>query len=103
MKMYIIVKDTVPASMVPVICSHASLSAYLKYKNDPEVEYWVHRSFKKVICKVNIIEFEILRGIDRSHIITESSLGGDEVALVLLPRPNSIWPDEVKKLKLYTV
>ena len=37
MKMYSLVKETVPVGVAPVAVAHASLAAYLKYQETPEV------------------------------------------------------------------
>jgi peptidyl-tRNA hydrolase len=101
MKMYIVVKEDVPAKFVPVICSHASLSAYLRYQNDELVQEWLKSSFKKVVCKVSNEEFEKCKSLERSEVITESALENKEVACVLLPRPE--FPKFIKFLKLYNI
>jgi hypothetical protein len=41
MKMYILIKDTVPLGIAVVAAAHASLAAYLKFKDSPEVEQWL--------------------------------------------------------------
>lgn len=97
--MYIVVRDDVPSNYVPVVCAHAALSAYHKNKEDAEVIEWMQNSFKKVVCKVSNEAFEQCKNLERSVIITESSLGNQEVACVLLPREN--FPKFVKFLPLY--
>lgn len=100
LKMYILVKDTVPSNYVPVVCAHASLSCYLKYEHTSDMEMWINFSFKKVVVKVNDSEFELAKEIEKSLVITESSLNNMEVAIVLSPRQN--FPEFVKRLPLYS-
>ena len=101
MKMYIVVKEDVPANYVPVVCAHASLSAYLRNVDDVNVQDWAKNSFKKAICKANESEFNNCKSLEGSVVITESSLNNKEVAVVLLPRPE--FPKFVKFLRLYKV
>lgn len=101
MKMYILIKDDVPLNKIPVICAHASLSAYIKFKDDADVIKWERESFKKMICHVNNAEFENAKHIMNNHIITESSLDGNEVAIVLLPRTE--FPKCVKYYRLLKI
>lgn len=88
MKMYILVLDWVPDHMVPVICAHASLSAYLNLKDQyvGEFEEWLGTSFQKVVCRVSQDEFELaMKKQDGYWIINESSLSR-VVALTFVPR-----------------
>ena len=57
MKMYILIKDDVPVGFAVVSAAHASLSAYLRFKDAPEVEEWLSGPFYKVICRVSEKEF----------------------------------------------
>jgi len=99
MKMYILIKDDVPQSMVPLITAHASLAGYLKFENDPETQQWVSGTFYKVICKVNEKEFEKAKSFDDYVLLTESALNNQEVALVFKPREE--WPKPFKFYRLY--
>ncbi len=58
MKMYILIKDTVPDEFAPVIAAHASLACYRQYEKDADLQTWVNDVFKKVVCRVNEKEFE---------------------------------------------
>ena len=57
MKMYILVKETVPLGFAVVAVAHASLAAYLKFKDTDNVKEWLSGPFYKVVCKVNEKEF----------------------------------------------
>ena len=100
-KMYILIKDNVPADFVPLICAHASLSAYLRNDNDEDMKDWVKNSFKKVVCKVDAFEFELHKCDVRTVVITESALENREVAIVFLPSKET--PMFLRFLKLYKV
>ncbi len=38
MKMYILVKDSIPEGFAILAASHASLATYLKYQEEPEIK-----------------------------------------------------------------
>jgi hypothetical protein len=86
MKMYILIKDTVPTEFVPVVCAHASLACYLKYQEDEDMKQWIGGTFFKVICSVSQKEFDIAKSVERNVILTESRLNNEEVALAFCPR-----------------
>ena len=112
-KMYILIKgpeDGVDTGHAVLAAAHASLSGYLtfvKYEDDVErktaVEDWVVHSFRKVVCKVTDAEFEQAKthgkpGVDY-RVMTESGLGGMEVAIVFRPRDD--FEPFFKSLRLY--
>lgn len=99
MKMYILVKEDLPIGFAMVSVAHASLAAYLKYKDRPEVNEWLSGPFKKTICKVNEKEFEKAKAFEDSVILTESALDGKEVAIAFCPREE--WPKPFKFYRLY--
>jgi hypothetical protein len=99
MKMYILIKQGVPANFVPVIAAHSSLACYLKFQNDPHCIKWVNGIFKKVVCEVSEDEFEVAKQYDRHMVITESALGGVEVALAFCPR--EYYPEIFKSFPLW--
>ena len=100
--MYIMIKKEVPLKFIPVICAHASLSAYLNNQEDPYIIEWLEKSFKKVVCEINEKEFNKIKNeVDRIQIITESGLDNQEVAIVVLPRPNNEFPNVIKFAKLW--
>lgn len=99
MKMYIAIPDWVPTGHAINSAAHASIACYVKFINDPNMQNWFNNYFKKVTCKVTDEEFQYLKTLDGSVVITESALGGQEVAVALAPRPE--WPERVSKLKLY--
>jgi peptidyl-tRNA hydrolase len=86
MKMYILIKDAVPARFAPVIAAHASLACYKKFEQDADMQNWVNSVFKKVVCKVNDKEFENAKKEARHLVLTESALDNQEVAIAFCPR-----------------
>jgi hypothetical protein len=45
--MYIIVLNTVPDKLVPVITAHASLACYKKFEDNENMIEWISGIFKK--------------------------------------------------------
>ena len=56
-KMYIAVREEVPAHMVPVLVAHAAINAHMQFRGSQEYEDWLVESFKKVVVKVSEKEF----------------------------------------------
>ena len=99
-KMYILVKDTTPAGLAINAAAHASLSTYLYYSKSEIMKAWLDNSFKKVVCKVNEVEFEQAKTFGvLFRVITESSLNNAEIALCFMPMTE--FPKFFKHLKLY--
>lgn len=99
MKMYILIKRSVPLGYAMVAAAHASLAAYLRFKDSPEVAAWLAGPFKKAVCKVDDAAFEAARAAGDFIVITESALDGAEVALAFKPREE--WPRGFKFFPLY--
>ena len=53
MKMYILIKESVPIGFALVAAAHASLAAYLRFREAPETSEWLSGPFYKTVCKVN--------------------------------------------------
>lgn len=91
LRMYIIVRDDLPPEHVALTCAHASLAAWFKWAAHEDMEFfpifleWKDTSFRKVICKATAEQFERAKlETENAHLVmTESSLGGRETALVL--------------------
>ena len=99
MKMYILVRESIAVEFALVAVAHASLAAYLRYQDTPEVATWLTGPFYKTICKVSDQEFEAAKLFQDYVIIAESALGGQEVALAFKPRIE--WPKAFKYYRLY--
>ncbi len=99
MKMYILVKEGIPEGFAILAAAHASLAGYLKFREEPEVKEWLSGSFYKVVCRVNIKEFEKAKEFKDCVVLTESALDNEEVAIAFKPREE--WPKPFKFYKLY--
>jgi len=98
-KMYILIKDTVPLGMAVLAAAHASLKCYREFETTPEMKEWISGIFYKVVCEVTEQEFE-RAGMEPDHtVVTESRFGGAEVALALRPRQE--WPEYFSFFRLY--
>jgi hypothetical protein len=98
-KMYILIKDSIEVGYALVAAAHASLAAYLKFRDAPEIEQWLSGPFYKVICRVSEEEFEKSRLVPDHVVVTESALDGAEVAVAFKPRQE--WPKWFRFLRLY--
>jgi len=99
MKMYILIRDDVPNGFAVLAAAHASLAAYLRFKDTPEVEQWLAGPFYKAVCSVNNKEFERAKTVEDHVVITESALDGREVALAFRPREE--WPKPFRFYRLF--
>lgn len=99
MKMYILVKESLPVGFAILAAAHASLAAYLKFKDTLEVAEWLGGPFRKVICRVSDDEFEAAKKCEDNVILRESALDQQEVAIAFRPREE--WPKSFKFLRLY--
>ncbi|MCR9144963.1 MAG: hypothetical protein NXI24_22185 [bacterium] len=99
MKMYILIKESVPGGFAILAAAHASLAAYLKFKESAEIEEWLSGPFYKVVCKVNDKEFEKAKSFDDCVVLTESALDNQEVAIAFKPRAE--WPKPFGFYRLY--
>ncbi|MEO1654208.1 MAG: hypothetical protein AAFU64_11720 [Bacteroidota bacterium] len=97
--MYILIRESIPPGFAMLAAAHASLAAYRKYAQDPQVQEWVAGPFYKVICKVNDSEFEKAKSFDDYVLLTESALAHQEVALAFKPREE--WPKAFRFYRLY--
>lgn len=98
-KMYIVVRRTVPDQFVPVICAHASLICFLKYKDDVRMIEWLANSFKKCVVSVDVEQWNEVVQCKDYCVVRESALGDGIVALVFAPRDD--FEPVLKKLSLW--
>lgn len=99
MKMYILIRESLPLGNAIVAAAHASLAAYLKFRDAPEVAEWLDGPFRKVVCRVTDQEFERAKTFTDYVVLTESALGGAEVAMAFKPRAE--WDKAFQFFKLY--
>jgi peptidyl-tRNA hydrolase len=99
MKMYILIKDDVPPGFAVLAAAHASLAAFLKFQDSPEVAEWLSGPFFKAVCRVSEGEFEKAKECADHVVLTESALDNREVALAFKPREE--WPKGFRFFRLY--
>lgn len=99
MKMYILIRDSVPLGLALVAVGHASLACFLRWKEDDDMLDWLDHSFRKVICRVSDAEFEKAKEFEDFEVLKESALENQEVALAFKPRDQ--WPKAFQFFKLY--
>jgi peptidyl-tRNA hydrolase len=99
MKMYLLIPDDVPLGFAVLAAAHASLAAYLKFRDTPEVAEWLAGPFSKVVCRVTAVEFEQAKSVEDNVVLTESGLGGREVAIAFKPREE--WPKAFRFYRLF--
>ena len=99
MKMYILIKESAPVGLAIVAAAHASLAAYLAFAETSEVKEWLSGPFRKVVCMVSDAEFDEAAKYEDRVVLTESALGGQEIALAFRPRRH--WPDRFRRFRLY--
>jgi len=99
MKMYILIRESVPTGFAMLATAHASLACYLRFQDTLEITKWLSGRFFKAVCKVNDKEFEKAKEFDDYVVLTESALDNQEVALAFKPREE--WPKPFKFYRLY--
>jgi len=99
MKMYILVRESLPVGRALVAVAHASLGCYLKFRDAPEVAEWLNGPFRKVICKVTDEELARAKSVADHVVITESQLDDAEVAIAFKPR--EVWDKSFQFLRLW--
>ena len=99
MKMYILVRDSVPPGLAVVAAAHAPLACYLKFQDHPDMKKWLEGPFYKAVCKVADGEFERAKE-ERDHVVlTESAWLAQETVIAFVPREE--YPKMFKFLRLY--
>ena len=98
-KMYILIRESVPVGFAMLGAAHASLACYLKFRDAPEVVAWLSGPFYKVICKVSDEEFEKAKAFEDHVVLTESAMSDLEVAIAFKPREE--WPKAFKFYRLF--
>ena len=99
MRMYILIRESIPTGFAVLAAAHASLAGYLRFRDTTEVTAWLDGPFYKTICRVTDEEFERAKATPDHVVITESSLDDQEVAIVF--KPCLDYPRSFRLLKLY--
>lgn len=101
--MYILIKASIPTGFGVIGAARASLATYLAFKESPEVRQWLSGTLcgtlYKVVCLVSDAEFEQAKTFADRVVMTESALGGREVAMGF--RPRSRWPSAFKSYRVF--
>lgn len=97
--MYILIKEDIPIGFSVLAAAHASLAAYLKFRDEPEVVEWISGPFFKTVCRVTAKEFENAKEFPDHVVLTESALDNREVAIAFKPREE--WPKPFRFYKLF--
>jgi hypothetical protein len=120
LRMYILVKDSVPDDYVPLMVAHAAINCIFKYGSLPVDEvypnipvkeplflYWyLHNNMAKVICRVSEREFQQACEEADDYIIQSETNGLDPGHLtncVVAFVPRSDYPDCFKHYELWKV
>ncbi len=99
MRMYILIRESVPIGYAMTAAAHAPLAVYLRYKDTPEMAKWLAGTLNKTVCKVSDEEFEQAKSVPDGVVITEAGMWGAEIALAFRPRDR--WPKAFQYLRLY--
>jgi hypothetical protein len=99
MRMYILIRESIPIGYAMVSAAHASLAVYLQYKDTPEMQKWLSGTLTKTVCKVSDEEFEQAKLVPDGLVVTEAALRKAEVALAFKPRDR--WPKAFQNYRLY--
>jgi peptidyl-tRNA hydrolase len=59
MKMYILIRDSIPTGHAINAATRASLACFLKFAGNSDMQRWLADSFKKVTCKVTDDELSL--------------------------------------------
>lgn len=103
LKMYILVKETIPVGLAMAAVGHACVSCYDQFTShgNQDMKNWKDWSFRKVVCKVTEKEFEKAKTYENRCVMTERNLAieNKESAIAFCPRPE--WPYFFNSLKLW--
>ena len=99
LRMYILIRESVPIGFAVLAAAHASLAAYLKFADTPEVAEWLAGPFYKTVCRVTDEHFAQAKETADHVVVTESALGGQEVAIAF--RPRTEYPKLFRYFKLF--
>lgn len=106
MKLYIAVLDEFPDYMTPTLVAHSVLTYHLKTINSDikdKYQWYLDKSFKKVVVRVNQKEFEIVCSLDNVHIGHENNtLGGQPACAVWLNENQLTLPNVLRYAKLWS-
>lgn len=106
LKMYICVREEVPACMVPVLVAHTVLNAnrYFSLHNEIGIREWYFKwmqdSFKKCVVKVNEKEWKKIVSNPFAYLGHENSTMNGEKSCAILPVAEE-YPNVIKFARLW--
>lgn len=87
LRMYILVKDTIPLGLAVNSVGHATIACYRKFQDDPGMKDWIESPhFKKVTCSVPEGQFQAAKSTENHIVMTERALNGAETCIAFCPR-----------------
>lgn len=100
LRMYILVKDTIPLGLAVNSVGHSTLACYRKFQDDPDMQEWISSpSFKKVTCSVPDGQFQAAKGVQDHIVMTERALDGAETCIAFCPR--YVYPKHFSFFQLF--
>ena len=102
MKTYILIRESLPVKWAVTAAAHAGAAILSKWGDHPDTKEWLEKSFKKVVCQVDDMDFGLARALlplEDSFVLTESALDNQATALIFRPRKE--WPKSFKSFRLY--
>jgi hypothetical protein len=73
LKMYILLKDTTPIYLAPLITAHAAMGAYRKFRGRILMSEWLETElFRKAVCSVTPEQFEKSKEYGEFWAVTEN-------------------------------
>jgi hypothetical protein len=99
LKMYILVRETIPLGVAIVNVAHASIACFRKFQHKDWMLDWILGPFFKVVCAVSDKDFEAAKKLEDHVVIREGNYGNEEVAIAFCPRYE--WPRKFKYFRMY--
>jgi peptidyl-tRNA hydrolase len=100
-RMYIFICDDVDLGHALLTAAHGAVACTVKYQDHPDTQEWLKGQFRKVVCKVNRVEFERIKTLsDDFLVMNECGIEGNpEISIVFRPREE--FPKAFSFFKLY--
>jgi hypothetical protein len=99
LKMYILVRESIPLGVAIVNVAHASVACFRKFEDDELMQKWISGPFYKVVCAASDKDFEAAKKLDNHVVIREGNYGNEEIAIAFCPRYE--WPRKFKYFRMY--
>ena len=99
LKMYILVRESIPLGVAVVNVAHASVVCFRKHEHEELMIEWISGPFYKVVCAVSDKDFEAAKKLGQHVVIRESNYGDEEIAIAFCPRWE--WPRKFKYFRMY--